>query len=91
MQIHKQISPAGFLYFALGLLLLGLWGAVLIDKRQEILVSPSAGAQGLYIALPNILAPVIRSEVHKDKEDKQDGFVNSISVPALLRGINVSQ
>lgn len=81
---------------AIGLILAGLWGNMLLNQSggQDSLAQLNTNSLVHPLELPNFMAPVIRKEMHKktESEEEQQGLVTvSLKLPTLLQIFRVGQ
>lgn len=67
--LYQKLSER-WSYLAVGLLLVGLWATLLIQSSAAAPSAQSASQVSCNLTLPNIMAPVIRKEVHKEPADE---------------------
>ena len=92
MLSQKILKSASAPLLIIGLLLALLWGALFFKfpngyghatENQEKRFFP--------MALPTVLAPVIRKEVHKIYEDEPEKILFTFKLPSLIQILKVRQ
>lgn len=71
-------------FLVVGLLLAGLWTTLLIQSSAALPTEHPARQVSYGLTLPNIMAPVIRQEMHKEASPEEERFTgNCLQLPGL--------
>lgn len=69
---------------AVGLILAGLWATLMIQSSTAQPARNQEKPLSYGLTLPNVMAPVIRRDVHKQASPEDEGFTGrSLRLPAL--------
>lgn len=92
MHSPKTLKSASAPLVIIGLCIALLWGALFFKGSAGVAHRPESQDQGLFpIALPTVLAPVIRKEVHKKDGDEPSKALHIFKLPGLFQYLNVKQ
>ena len=92
MHSPKTLKSASAPLVIIGLFIALLWGALFFKGSAGFAHKPESHNKGLFpIALPTVLAPVIRKEVHKKDGDEPGKVLHTFKLPSLFQILNVKQ
>lgn len=81
--LYQEISKR-WPFLAVGLLLAGLWASLLIQSSAALPTENHTSQFSYGLALPNVMAPVIRKEMHKETSHENEMLTSgSIRLPGL--------
>ena len=92
MLSQKILKSASAPLVIIGLLLALLWGALFLKFPTGYGHAPEGQEKKFFpMALPTVLAPVIRKEVRKIYENEPEKILFTFKLPSLFQILNVRQ